>query len=74
VFCAKAFDGVETAHDSQEFEVHEHQRNERVCFSEEIMRTASPFCGHRPDSGVPVQKFTFVTKVGDQICGVGYYK
>jgi signal transduction histidine kinase len=22
----------------------------------------------------PVQKVSFVTKVGDQICGVGYYK
>jgi hypothetical protein len=28
----------------------------------------------RPDSDTPVQKVTFFTKVGDQICGVGYYK
>jgi hypothetical protein len=28
----------------------------------------------RPGSDTPVQKITFVTKVTDQICGVGYYK
>jgi hypothetical protein len=28
----------------------------------------------RPDSDVPVEKTTFYTKAGDQICGVGYYK
>lgn len=28
----------------------------------------------RPGSDQPVQKVTFVTKVGDQVCAVGYYK
>jgi signal transduction histidine kinase len=28
----------------------------------------------RPGSDNPVQKVTFVTKVGDQVCAVGYYK
>ncbi len=28
----------------------------------------------RPDSTEPVQKISFVTKVGDQVCAVGYYK
>ncbi len=28
----------------------------------------------RPGSDKPVPKVTFVTKVGDQICAVGYYK
>jgi hypothetical protein len=29
----------------------------------------------RPSADMtPVQKVSFVTKVGDQICGVGYYK
>ena len=28
----------------------------------------------RPGTTEPVQKTSFVTKVGDQICGVGYYK
>jgi signal transduction histidine kinase len=28
----------------------------------------------RPGSEEPVQKVSFVTKVGDQVCAVGYYK
>ncbi len=28
----------------------------------------------RPGTSDPVQKVTFVTKVGDQVCAVGYYK
>ncbi|NGZ06131.1 MAG: chemotaxis protein [Magnetococcales bacterium] len=28
----------------------------------------------RPDTTDPVQKVSFVTKVGDQVCFVGYYK
>lgn len=28
----------------------------------------------RPGTSEPVQKVTFVTKVGDQVCAVGYYK
>jgi signal transduction histidine kinase len=28
----------------------------------------------RPGATDPVQKITYVTKVGDQVCGVGYYK
>jgi signal transduction histidine kinase len=28
----------------------------------------------RPGTDTPVQKVTFVTKVGDQVCAVGYYK
>jgi len=48
---------------------------------EEIYKTAHE--GHfmtvsymwpRPGSTDPVQKVTFVTKVGDQVCAVGYYK
>ena len=27
----------------------------------------------RPGSTEPVQKITFVTKIGDQVCAVGYY-
>jgi hypothetical protein len=27
-----------------------------------------------PGSGKPLEKTSFYTKVGDQICGVGYYK
>ncbi len=28
----------------------------------------------RPDTTEPVQKVTFVTKIGDQVCAVGYYQ
>lgn len=28
----------------------------------------------RPSGGGPVPKATYVTKIGDQICGVGYYQ
>ena len=28
----------------------------------------------RPGANEPVQKVTYVTKVSDQVCGVGYYK
>ncbi len=28
----------------------------------------------RPDGTEPVQKISYVTKVGDQVCAVGYYK
>ena len=28
----------------------------------------------RPGSDKPLEKTTFYTKVGDQVCGVGYYK
>jgi signal transduction histidine kinase len=28
----------------------------------------------RPDGAEPVQKVSFVTRVGDQVCAVGYYK
>ena len=28
----------------------------------------------RPGSDTPIQKTTYVTKVADQICAVGYYK
>ena len=28
----------------------------------------------RPGSDKPLEKTSFFTKVGDQICGVGYYK
>jgi signal transduction histidine kinase len=48
---------------------------------EEIYKVAAPgkisevsYMWPRPGSDTPVQKVTYVTKVGDQICCVGYYK
>jgi hypothetical protein len=28
----------------------------------------------RPGTTDPVQKISYVTKIGDQVCAVGYYK
>lgn len=48
---------------------------------EEIYNTASEgevsevsYMWPRPDSTEPVQKVTYVTKIGDQVCAVGYYQ
>jgi hypothetical protein len=50
-------------------------------FGQKIMRTVSSgkiseitYMWPGPDSDTPVQKTTLFTKVGDQICAVGYYK
>jgi signal transduction histidine kinase len=48
---------------------------------EEIYKAAEPgkitevaYMWPRPGSTDPVQKVSYVTKVGDQVCAVGYYK
>ena len=50
-------------------------------FGEEMFTTAKAgsitevsYMWPRPGSTDPVQKVSFVTKVNDQVCGVGYYK
>ena len=50
-------------------------------FGETIMQNATEgtikettYWWPRPGSDEPFEKKTFYTKVGDQICGVGYYK
>jgi signal transduction histidine kinase len=50
-------------------------------FGEEMYRVAEEdkikevtYLWPRPGSTEPVQKISYVTKVGDQVCGVGYYK
>ena len=42
--------------------------------AEEGKLNAVSYVWPRPGSTEPVPKVTFVTKVGDQICAVGYYK
>lgn len=82
VFCANASDGVETAHPTHKgSKLTDIKDVNGLAFGEEIMRTATEgkisevaYMWPRPDSDTPVQKVTFVTKAGDQICGVGYYK
>jgi hypothetical protein len=82
VFCANASDGVETAHPTHKGEKLKDVKDVNgFAFGEQMMRTATEkqiseisYMWPRPSSDTPVQKVTFFTKVGDQICGVGYYK
>ena len=82
VFCANASDGVETAHPTHRGEKLTDVKDVNgFAFGEQMMRTANEgqiieisYMWPRPSSDTPVQKVTFFTKVGDQICGVGYYK
>jgi Single Cache domain 2 len=50
-------------------------------FGQEIYATATPgaisevsYMWPRPGSSDPVQKVAYITKAGDQVCAVGYYK
>lgn len=50
-------------------------------FGADIMKTAQEgkisevsYMWPKPSGGDPVQKVAYVTKVGDQVCAVGYYK
>jgi signal transduction histidine kinase len=52
-----------------------------VAFGQEMMAVARAgeikaisYMWPEPSSRTPVDKVTFFTKVGDQVCGVGYYK
>ncbi|HVC15821.1 MAG TPA: cache domain-containing protein [Rhodanobacter sp.] len=52
-----------------------------VAFGEEMMAVAQEgtikgvsYMWPRPGSRHPTQKVSFVTRVADQVCGVGYYK
>ena len=58
-----------------------HRREEGFPLGKAIMKTAAEgkiqsvtYWWPRPGTETPLEKHTFYTKVGDQICGVGYYK
>jgi signal transduction histidine kinase len=82
VFCANASDSIETAHPTHKgAKLKDIKDVKGFAFGEEIMRTATEgkvseitYLWPRPGSKKPIEKVSFVTKVGDQICGVGYYK
>jgi hypothetical protein len=82
VFCVNASDGMETAHPTHRGrKITDIKDANGFAFGDEIMRTATEgnisevtYMWPRPGSDVPVQKVTFYTKVGDQICAVGHYK
>jgi signal transduction histidine kinase len=82
VFCANVSDGVLTAHPTNRGKpLQDIEGKHGAPFGQEIMQDASEgtikettYWWPRPDSDKPVEKTSFYTKVGDQICGVGYYK
>lgn len=82
VFCANAADGTITAHPYLKGEPLQDIKGKKgYPLGKEIMQKASEgeikevsYWWPRPGSDEPLEKQTFYTKVGDQICGVGYYK
>jgi signal transduction histidine kinase len=82
VFCANASDGTLTAHPSLRGEHLQDLKGKKgYPFGQEMMQKASEgtiaevhYWWPRPGTDKPLLKTTFYTKVGDQICGVGYYK
>lgn len=84
VFCANASNGIVTAHPVQASrgqELKSVKGKKGFPFGQEIVRNATEgkineitYWWSRPGSDKPLEKHTFFTKVGDQICGVGYYR
>ena len=83
VFCANASDGIMTAHPYgyKGKQLREIFGTKGYPFGQEIMEKATEgeikevtYWWPRPGSDVEFKKTTYYTKVGDQICCVGYYK
>jgi Single Cache domain 2 len=82
VWCANASDGILTAHPiNKGKELRDIEGKHGAPFGQEIVQTATEgtikevtYWWPRPGSNKPLEKITFYTKTGDQICGVGYYK
>ena len=74
---ANASDGIVTAHPygNKGKQLREIFGKKGYPLSQEIMQKATEGeIKEVPGSDEPLQKTSFYTKVGDQICGVGYYK
>ena len=82
VFCANASDGILTAHPYLKGEnLKEIVGKKGFPLGKEIMQKATEgkilevtYWWPRPGEEKPMEKHTFYTKVGDQNCGVGFYK
>jgi signal transduction histidine kinase len=82
VFCANASDGVMTAHPVLRGEhLQDIVGKKGYPLGQEIMQKATEgeikqvtYWWPRPGTEEPREKNTFYTRVGDQNCGVGYYK
>jgi signal transduction histidine kinase len=83
VFCARR-DGTVDAHiDPAQIgrKIQEQYDKVGVAFGQEMMAVAKEgqvtevaYMWPRPESLTPVHKVTFVTRVADQVCGVGFYQ
>lgn len=81
-FCANAADGIFTAHPKLTGKsLKELKDKEGKALGEEMLAKAKDgtvesvdYKWPRPGSEAPVPKTSFVTKIGDQVCAVGYYK
>jgi Single Cache domain 2 len=83
VFCANASDGIITAHPygNKGKQLRDIEGKHGAPLGETIMQNATEgtikettYWWPRPGTDKPLEKTTFYTKAGDQICGVGYYK
>ena len=83
VWCANASDGIITAtpYWNRGKQVRDIEGKHGAPFGETVMQNATEgtikettYWWPRPGADEPFEKETFYTKVGDQICGVGYYK
>lgn len=82
MFCANVSDGIVTAHPALKgAKIQTIKDKDGKALGEEMMKVATEgkisevtYVWPRPGDTKPVQKVSFVTKVGDQVCGVGYYK
>ena len=80
--CANASDGIVTAHPYLKGEhLGEIKGKKGYPVGKEMLQKANEgtimevtYWWPRPGSDKPLEKSTFYTKVGDQICSVGYYK
>ena len=82
-FCANASDGMFTAHPTLRGKpVRDLKDSTGRNFGEDIMKAGTAegtvnevaYQFPRPNGGEVAPKVSYVTKIGDQICGVGYYK
>src|SRR5262245_56987023 len=81
VWCANASDGILTVHLTNEGkELRDIKGKHGAPFGETIMENAAEgtikettYWWPRPGTEEPLEKTTFYTKIGDQICGAGYY-
>jgi hypothetical protein len=81
VWCANASDGIVTAHPTNKGKkLRDIEGKHGAAFGQEIMQSDTQeaikevtYWWPRPGSDMPLEKTTFYTKAGDQICAVGYY-